>query len=206
MRTKLITLTTAGVLAVGGAALAVPALAATDTDTDTASAGSSRVDRITEALAGLVEDGSLTQEQVDEVATTLDEADLGGWHGGGHGGWHGGGDGGWHGGGWHGGAGLETAATALGMTEEDLRTALQADGATLASVAEEQGVAVETLVDALVADAQERLTQAVTDGDLTQEQADERLADLEAWITEGVDVSWGDRWQRWTDDGDDATD
>ncbi|MCZ2810700.1 hypothetical protein O2W15_04570 [Modestobacter sp. VKM Ac-2979] len=199
MRTKLITLTTAGLLAVGGAAVAVPALAATDS-TDPAAAGSSRVDRITEALAGLVSDGSLTQEQVDEVAASLDAADLGG-HGGGHGGWHGG----WHGGP-GGGHGLETAATALGMTEDDLRTALEADGATLASVAEEQGVAVDTLVDALVAAAQERVTQAVTDGDLTQEQADERLADLEAWITERVDSSWGDRGQRWTDSEDDATD
>ncbi|MCZ2822792.1 MULTISPECIES: hypothetical protein [unclassified Modestobacter] len=192
MRTKLITLTTAGLLAVGGAAVAVPALADTDS-TDPAAAGSSRVDRITEALAGLVSEGSLTQEQVDEVAATLGAADVGG----GHGGWHGG-PGGGH--------GLETAATALGMAEEDLRTALEADGATLASVAEERGVDVETLVDALVGAAQERVTEAVTDGDLTQEQADERLADVEAWITERVDSSWGDRWQRWTDSEDDATD
>lgn len=196
MRTKLITLTTAGLLAVGGAAVAVPALADTDS-ADPAAAGSSRADRITEALAGLVADGSLTQEQVDEVAATLDAADLGR----GHGGW----DGGWDGGPGH-GRGLDAAATALGMTAEDLRTALQADGATLASVAEEQGVAVDTLVDALVAAAQERVTEAVADGDLTQEQADERLADLEAWITERVDSTWGDRWQRWTDSGDDVRD
>jgi polyhydroxyalkanoate synthesis regulator phasin len=189
VRTKLITLTAAGLLAAGGVAVAVPALADTDS-ADPAATGSSRVDRITEALAGLVSDGSLTQEQVDEVAATLDAADLRG----GHGGWHGGGPGG--------GRGLGTAASALGMTEEELRTALEADGATLASVAEEQGVAVDPLVDALVAAAQERVTQAVTDGDLTQEQADERLADLEAWITERVKSTWGDEWQRPTDSGD----
>ncbi|WP_369140327.1 hypothetical protein [Modestobacter versicolor] len=192
MRTKLITLTAAGLFAVGGAAVAVPALAATDSS-DPAGTGTSRVERITEALAGLVTDGSLTQEQVDEVAATLDAADPGGGPGGGHGGGPGG------------GPGLEAAATALGMTEDDLRTALQADGATLASIAEEQGVAVDTLVDALVAAAQERIAQAVTDGDLTQEEADERLADLEARVTERVDSSLGDRPQR-PDRGDGTTD
>jgi len=194
MRKRLITLTTAGLIAVGGAAVAVPALAATDA-TDTGTADTSRLDRITEALAGLVSDGSITQEQADEVAATLDEADLGG-HGGGHGG-----PGGGHGG----GRDLAAAATALGMTEEDLRTALQADDATLASVAEEQGVAVDTLVDALVAAAQERITQAVTDGELTQEQADERLADLETRISDRVTGTGDDRPQRPADSGDDAT-
>ena len=195
MRKRLITLTTAGLLAVGGAAVAVPALAASDA-TGTSTADPSRVDRITEALAGLVSDGSITQEQADEVATTLDEADLGGGHGGGHGG-----PGGGHGG----GRDLTAAATALGMTAEDLRTALQADDATLASVAEEQGVAVDTLVDALVAAEQERITQAVTDGELTQDQADERLADLETQVTERVNSSGGDRPQRPTDSEDDTT-
>jgi hypothetical protein len=109
VRKRLITLTTAGLLAAGGAAVAVPALAATDA-TGTATAGSSRVDRIVEALAGLVSDGSITQKQADEVATTLDEADLGGGHGGGHGGGPGG------------GRDLSAAATALGMTAEELRT------------------------------------------------------------------------------------
>jgi polyhydroxyalkanoate synthesis regulator phasin len=192
VRKKLITLTTAGLLAVGGAAVAVPALAATDA-TSTATAGSSRVDRITEALAGLVSDGSITQEQADEVATTLASADLGGGHGGGHGGGPGGGN------------GLAAAATALGMSEDDLRTALQADGATLASVAEDKGVAVDTLIDALVTAAQESITQAVTDGDLTQEQADERLADLETRITDRVNSTGDDRPHRPADSEDDPT-
>jgi len=163
MRKKLIIATTAGVLTLGGLAVAVPALA------DPGGSAGSAVDRITEALSGLVSDGSITQEQADEVASTLDEAGIGS-----HGGHRGG------------GAGLSEAATALGMTEDELRTALEADGTTLADVAEEQGVAVDTLVDALVAAQQERIAAAVEDGRLTQEQADERLADLEEQVTERV--------------------
>jgi hypothetical protein len=162
VRKKLIIATTAGVLTLGGVAVAVPVLADTEGE-------SSVVDRITDALSGLVDDGSLTQEQADEVATTLGEAGLG------RGGHHDGGR-----------IGLETAAEALGMTEDDLRTALEPDGTTLADVAEEEGVEVDTLVDALVQAQQDRIAQAVEDGRLTQEEADERLADLEERVTERV--------------------
>ena len=72
MRKKLIIATTAGVLALGGGlAFAVPALAGDETSTN-------REDRIRDALAGLVEDGSITDAQADEVATTLAESGLGG--------------------------------------------------------------------------------------------------------------------------------
>jgi polyhydroxyalkanoate synthesis regulator phasin len=166
MRRKLIIATTAGALALGGLAVAVPATAGSD------AAGASAVERITEALSGLVSDGSLTQEQADEVAGTLSEAGIGG--PGGHGG-----RGGGH-------LDLAAAATALDLTEEELRTALEADGTSLADVAQEQGVAVDALVDALVTAAQEDVAAAVEDGELTQEQADQRLADLEERVTERV--------------------
>ncbi|MFQ1002494.1 hypothetical protein [Modestobacter sp. SSW1-42] len=174
MRRKLIVATTAGVLALGGLAVAVPALA------DTGTTGRSAVDRITEALSGLVSDGSLTQEQADEVAATLDEAGVAG-----HGGPGGpGGPGG-------GRLDLTAAATALGMTEEELRTALDVEGTSLADVAGQQGVAVDAVVDALVAAVQADVAERVQDGDLTQAQADERLADLEARVTERVESdSW----------------
>ena len=71
MRTKLIIASTAGVLTVGGLGLAVPALA------DTGNPAGSAVDSITEALSGLVSEGSITQEQADEVAGALDEAGIG---------------------------------------------------------------------------------------------------------------------------------
>ena len=74
------------------------------------------------------------------------------------------------------------------MSEDDLRTALEAHGATLAQVAEEQGVAVETVVQALVQDEQGRIARAVTDGRIPQEQADERLTDLEQRVTDRVDA------------------
>ena len=162
MRKKLIIATAAGVLTLGGVAVAVPVLADTDGET-------SVVDRIKSALSGLVDDGSLTQEQADEVATTLSDAGLG------HGGHHGGDR-----------IGLETAADALGLTEEELRTALEPDGTSLADVAQAQGVDVGTLVDALVQAQQDRIAQAVEDGRLTQAEADQRLADLEARVTERV--------------------
>ncbi|NEK56745.1 hypothetical protein GCU56_02495 [Geodermatophilus sabuli] len=171
MRKKLIIATTAGVLALGGGLVwAVPALAGPDSST-------TREDRIRDALAGLVEDGSLTGAQADAVASTLAESGLGGGRGG------------------HGGGGrldLSAAATALGMTEEELRDALEVDDTSLADVAEEQGVQVDTLVDALVEEQRARIAQAVEDGDLSQEEADQRLADLEERVAQRVDSDdWG---------------
>jgi len=181
VRKKLIIATTAGVLALGGGlAFAVPALAGDETST-------TREDRIRDALAGLVEDGSITDAQADEVATTLAGSGLGG-HGHGHGG---------------GRLDLSAAATALDMTEDELREALRADDTSLADVAGQQGVEVGTLVDALVAAQQERVDQSVEDGDLTQEQADERLADLEERVTERVNSDdWGHRGPGGRDDDD----
>jgi polyhydroxyalkanoate synthesis regulator phasin len=164
VRKKLIIATAAGVLTLGGVAVAIPVLADTDR------AGESSVaERIKDALSGLVDDGSLTQEQADEVATTLSEAGLG------RGGHHGGGR-----------LGLEAAATALDMNPAELRTALEPDGTTLADVAEAQGVEVDTLIEALVTAERDRIAQAVEDGRITQDEADERLADLEARIIERV--------------------
>jgi lambda repressor-like predicted transcriptional regulator len=146
-------------------------VAATD---ETDGTSTSVVDRIKDALSGLVDDGSISQEQADEVATTLGDSGFGGhW---GHGGWH----------------GLEAAAEALGMTEDELRTALQAEGATLAKVAEEKGVAVDTLVDALVTAQREGIAKAVESG-MPQDVADKRLADVEQRVTEWVNSTHEDR-------------
>ncbi|SHG19098.1 hypothetical protein [Geodermatophilus nigrescens] len=170
MRKKIVLATAAGALAVGGLGLAAPAMAADD-DPPTAAVTSAE-ERIRGALTGLVDDGSITAEQADEVATTLSDAGVGGR--GGHGG--------------PGfGAGLSVAAETLGLSEDELRTALEADDASLATVAADQGVAVEDLTAALVQAAQERLDEAVADGRLTQEEADERAADLESRIAELVE-------------------
>ena len=171
MRKKLVVAAAAGALTLTGLAVAVPAVAAAE---DTDGTSTSVVDRIKDALSGLVDDGSITQEQADEVATTLDGAGFGR-HG--HGGWF----------------GLETAAETLGMTEDELRTALDAEGATLARIAEEKGVAIDRLVDALVTEKQERIAEAVEEG-MPQDVADERLADLEERVTEWVNATHEDGW------------
>jgi hypothetical protein len=180
MRKKIVTALAAGALGLSGLAATGTALAATgDTSTST-TASTSALDRIKTALAGLVTDKTLTQTQADKVATTLAASDIGRGGPGGHGGRGG------HGG--HGGGGmrsLATAATTLGMSEADLRTALDT-GKTLAAIAKEKNVSVDTLVAALVKDAQTRLAQEVTDGRLTQARADEITKDLKARITEKV--------------------
>ncbi|MCX6049837.1 MAG: hypothetical protein NT075_32460 [Chloroflexi bacterium] len=70
-----------------------------------------------------------------------------------------------------------TIATALGISESDLMTALKS-GKTVADVATEKGIALSKVVDAVVAEQTTALAKAVTDGKITQAQADERLAKL----------------------------
>lgn len=127
-------------------------------------------ERLAEVLAPLVEDGTLTQAQLDAVVTTLVEA---GPPMGGHGG-----PGMGHGRGMH----LETAAEALGVTAEELRTELQA-GSSIADVAAEKGVDVQTVIDAMVAELKTHLDEEVAAGEHTQEEADERLAEATERIT-----------------------
>ena len=168
----------AGLAFTGGTGLAsaqtettAPTPADSSTTTDTAP--NDRPDRsakLTEALAPLVSDGTLTQAQADKVVETLNAAGpLGGGHGRGG----------------RGGPGLEAAATALGLTADELRTELQ-DGSTVAEVASEKGVDLTTVTDAMLAEKKERLAEAVASGKITQEDADERLANAPERITAHV--------------------
>ncbi|MCW2613447.1 MAG: hypothetical protein JWN08_441 [Frankiales bacterium] len=172
MRKKIITAALAGTLGLTGVALMAPSSAlAQPAD------GSSRLSALKDALKGLVTDGTLTQSQADEVASTLAEArPEHGPRG------HDGGPG-------RDGAGKvaqEEVAKVLGITVDELRTQREA-GKTLAQIAEAEGVEKADLVDGLVAAAKAQLAQAVTDGRLTQARADELSAGLEARITEQVD-------------------
>ncbi|WP_432492324.1 hypothetical protein [Kineococcus auxinigenes] len=175
---------TAGVVAASGLGLVLigAPLASAATTGTSATSGSGVADRlqsIKDALAGLVGDGTITQEQADTVAETLNSSDaLRG--GGGHGGFGGGRA-----------LDLDAAAEALSLSTDELRTALQADGATLASVAADQGVEEQVLVDALVAAGEDRVQQGVTDGRLTQEQADERIAELPERVAATIDREFG---------------
>lgn len=83
------------------------------------------------------------------------------------------------------GGNLETVATALGVTEDEVRTALE-DGTTIAELATSKGVDVQTVIDALVAEATTRIDQAVTDGKLTADEATELKAGLTERITQFV--------------------
>ena len=84
-------------------------------------------------------------------------------------------------------AGLDVAAEALGMTEDELRDALtEGEGQTIAEVAAAEGVEVQTVIDALVAAATARIDDEVAEGDLTEEEATERKADLEERMTDLV--------------------
>ncbi|MFZ6004353.1 MAG: hypothetical protein ACOYXM_10530 [Actinomycetota bacterium] len=80
---------------------------------------------------------------------------------------------------------LEATAEAIGITTEELRTAL-ADGSTVAEVAEANGVDVQDVIDALVADATERIDAAVESGDLDATRSEEMKANLVERITAHV--------------------
>jgi hypothetical protein len=77
---------------------------------------------------------------------------------------------------------LEAAAKVLGMTADELSTALQ-NGKTLEQLATEKGVAIADVQAAIqaahAAELRDRIAQAVTDGTITQENAD--------WLLEGLD-------------------
>src|SRR4051794_32054915 len=86
-------------------------------------------------------------------------------------------------GGPHGPASLSAAASTIGVTEDELRAALES-GQSIADVATAHGVDPQTVIDAMVADAKTHLADEVTSGRLTQEQADQISADLEQRITD----------------------
>jgi hypothetical protein len=115
-------------------------------------------------LQALVDDGTLTSSQLDAVVAALEAArPMGGGHEGrGHGGQN------------HGGPGmggqrgekrqemLASAAEAIGITADELKTAIEG-GQTIAQVAEANGKSVQSVIDALVAQASADLTQRITD-------------------------------------------
>ena len=172
MRTKLATYALAGTLGltgIAGAALLAPAVSYAATGDSTAL--TERASRIGSALTSLVTDGTLTQAQADKVASTLAQALP-----------EGRGDRGGPGG----RVALSTAAGALGLTPEQLRTEMAA-GKTLGEIAAAQGIENSTLVRALVAAAQEWLDAAVADGRLTQAQANKRAATMTGRITARLD-------------------
>ena len=161
MRKTIVAATVAMALGIGGivgAALGAPALAGA------AGTAGGAVSWVQEALSGLVDDDTITQEQADAVAAALEQArpDHGGR--------------GSHRGGFTHHADLTVIADALGITQDELRAALDR-GQTVAEVAADNGADVQAVIDAVVAATRAHLDEKVAAGDLTQEQADQMLAD-----------------------------
>lgn len=160
----------AGVLLGGasGLALTLPsgAFAQDDTPAATAPADAPRGGPMTEILDQLVADGTITQAQADAIVGAAEahraehEGQMGEGHG--QGGPDMGGRGMGRGPGGHGGPGasLDAAATAIGISVEDLRTQLR-DGQSLAAIAEANGVSTDTLVDAMTNEARTRIADMV---------------------------------------------
>lgn len=170
-------ITTAAVAAsmLGGVAIgsiAMPpmaALAADNSTTATADATARTPGQwITDSLRGLVDKGTITQAQSDEIATALKAAEPRGGHGG------------------RGGPGmnLTEAAKVLNMSESDLRTATATKS--LADIAREKNVDVQKVIDALVAAENSRIDADATSGRLTQAEADARKANTVQRVTDKV--------------------
>jgi hypothetical protein len=160
------------------------------TGTDAAAPTGDHTARLQEVLQPLVADGTLTQDQLDKVITTLESAGpVGGPNGGPGGGPDGGPDGGpgrgHRGPGMGMGGGLDTVASVLGLTADEVRTAVEG-GQTIAQLAEANGSSAQAVIDALVAEVTAHFDEEVAAGEHTQEDADARIADATTRITDMV--------------------
>jgi hypothetical protein len=184
----------------GTAVTATAAGDSTDATTDTTAPGDTtapatpaRPDpstKLQDVLKPLVADGTITQDQADKVVAALVAArpDGGpdGFPGGGHRG-----PGGFGGPGGPGGLigqGLDVVATTLGITSDEVRTALEG-GQSLADLAVSKGKTAQDVIDAVVAEATTKVNAAVTAGKLTQDQADKLLANLKTGVTDFVNAT-----------------
>lgn len=78
--------------------------------------------------------------------------------------------------------GLDAAAAYLGITDDQLHTALEG-GKTLAQVAKDHGKTADGLIAALVDDAKKHIDKAVSAGRLTKAQGDQIISGLTDRIT-----------------------
>jgi hypothetical protein len=142
------------------------------------------IDRIEQA----VKDGRLTRAQADQLEARIKAGDVpltpgfgGGFgYGGGPGFRHHGGDFGRGGFGFFGDA-LQAAQSYLGVTDQQLRTALQS-GKSLADVAKAKGKTTAGLQKAMTDSITKSADQAVKDGKLTKAQRDQLVAQATQWV------------------------
>ncbi|MCO8126541.1 hypothetical protein NHL50_04920 [Acidimicrobiia bacterium EGI L10123] len=142
-----------------GVAIGAPGVAGATDPTTPAFDGAVRgAGWVQDALADLVGEETITQEQADAVEAALrdarpDRGPRGLRH-----------------------LGRGVVAEALGLTQDELHAAL-ADGQTVTEIAEARGIDIQTVVDAVVADLGIRLEERVEAGEMTRERADEVLAE-----------------------------
>lgn len=139
-------------------------------DTGTDDAGNEESGRpepgtfLSEALAPLVEDGTIDQGQSDAVVEAIQDAKPDSFGKGPRGRGH------------IAHVGGEAVTDLLGIDAAELR-ALISDGQTLAEIGEANGVSVDQLVDALLSEVTERLDAAVEGEHLTADEAADKLAE-----------------------------
>lgn len=163
LRTALQALVDAGTIEASDVDAIVTALQTKPTTPPAADTSGTRPDIATmlkSRLQTLVDDGTLSTSQLDAVVAALEAAGPMGGHGDGGMGGHGHGMGGQRGGMRQ--EMLTTAADAIGITADELKTAIEG-GQTIAQVAEANGKSVQSVIDALVAQATTDLTQHITD-------------------------------------------
>lgn len=148
---------------------------------------------LADALAPLVEDGTIDQGQADAVISAIQEAKPDGFGQGRHGRHHGAHVAG------------EAVTDLLGIDAAELRELL-ADGQTLAEIGEANGVSVDQLVDALLSEVTERLDAAVEDERLTEDEAAEKLAEATERAEARVNGEFEGRRDRGAGPGADADD
>ncbi len=93
--------------------------------------------------------------------------------------------------GFGGGRVLGTLATLLNIDPQQLRTELQAGGATIAGVAQAHGIDRATLRQDLIDAERQRLADAVSSGRLAQADADARQSQFEANLDQLMDSNGG---------------
>ena len=152
---KVLAATMVAAMLITGAAVASAQEAPADDGTVTET-----VTTVADVIQGLVDDGTLTQEQADAVTAALQEhrANRPG----------------------KGGAHLTEIAEVLGLTVDELKTQLQ-EGATLAEVAGDQ---VDEVAQLITDHMNERIDQALEDGRITEEEAAEKRAEIEEKVSD----------------------
>ncbi len=165
-----------GVMVVAVVAAVMGGIAFAQTD-DSVDPVETRQTQVTDRLAPLVEDGTITQDQADAIAESFSQrfadrlaqkeehrAERE--------------------------ATRQELLTLLDMVAEELRTAVS-EGMTLAEIAEQQGTSAQAVIDLMVGRAEEQLADAVANERLTQAEADEKLAEITDKITDKVNNGGG---------------